>query len=316
MSLRGVACGGTGQRNLDKETIMRARAESVIMAASIFIAFCASAWAGWTEPMPMTELNSPYHDKAPFLSYDGKTLYFTRTDGPGWHFTRMFQAVRDELSGALVVSEIATMSSASHHVDYPWVSVDNLRMYYYIAWGSTRKLMFTERDSVDDPWLPGTGVTELNALGDVANPSLTPDELTIFFTGTDVSEGVGGYDLWMATRPDKESPFGDAINLTEINSPGWDFHPSICPDGLTLYFASVCDEKSRLFRATRTSVDAPFGAPEHLSFFDSEGVSLQYPFLGNDGTALYFVGWEDGDTTDIHISYVSDDSEAKTFDMD
>ncbi len=295
---------------------MGTRRRLVVVVVSMLAALRAPARAAWTEPVPVTEINSDYHDKALFLSYDGKTLYFTRQDGRGWHFTRMYQATRDKLSGTLVVSEISTMNSDYHHVDYPWVSVDNLRMYYYIAWGSTRKLMFTERYSVDDPWLPGTGVAELNALGDVANPSLTPDELTIFFTGTDVSGGEGGYDIWMATRADKESAFGNATNLTEINSSAWDFHPSICPDGLTLYFVSVCEDKSRLFRASRASADEPFGPPEHLSFFDAESVSLQYPFLGNDGTALYFVRWEDGDTTDIYVSYVLDDSGVQTFYVD
>ncbi len=299
-----------------KVKIVRMGTDSVVVALSILVALGSPILAAWTEPLPITAVHSNNHDKAPFLSYDGKTLYFSRHDGLGWHYTRIYQATRDESSGSLVVSEISTLTQSDRQVDYPWISVDNLRMYYYIAYGDTRKLIVTERDSVDDPWLPGVGVAELNALGDVANPSLTPDELTIFFTGTSVSGGEGGYDIWMATRPDRESPFGNVTNLTEMNSLAWDFHPSISPDGLTLYFASMRNDTSQLFKATRASMEAPFGEPEHLSFFDSPGASLQYPFLGSDGTALYFVRWPEGGMTDIYVSYVCDDSGAQTFYVD
>lgn len=40
----------------------------------------------WTEPVPMTEVNSKYDDKSPFLSFDGLTLYFSVE--PGWGYTR------------------------------------------------------------------------------------------------------------------------------------------------------------------------------------------------------------------------------------
>jgi hypothetical protein len=295
---------------------MRIGTDSVVMVLSVFVALGNPVWAAWTEPLPVTEIHSTYHDKAPFLSYDGRTLYFSRNKGLGRDFTRLYQATRDAFSGSLVVSEISTLTEPDRQVDYPWVSVDNLRMYYYIAYGTTRKLMITERESVDDRWMPGVGVAELNTLGDVANPSLTPDELTICFTGTEMPKGEGGYDIWMATRPDKESPFGNVTNLTEINSLAWDFHPRICPDGLTVYFASRRNETSQLFKATRASVDAPFGAPEHLSFLDSPGASLQYPFLSSDGTALYFVRWPDGGMTDIYVSYICDDFGAQTFYVD
>ena len=39
----------------------------------------------WTEPVPMTEVNSKYDDKSPFLSFDGLTLYFSVE--PGWGYT-------------------------------------------------------------------------------------------------------------------------------------------------------------------------------------------------------------------------------------
>jgi hypothetical protein len=184
------------------------------------------------------------------------------------------------------------------HADF---QPDNLRLYYYT---DAHVIKISERASPLDPWLAGANVPELNTLGGVANPSLTPDELTIVFTGTSISGGVGGYDIWMGTRPDTASPFGSFRNLTEINSSAWDFHPRLSPDALTLYFASERNGRGQLFRATRSDVDSPFGAPEYLDFFDSPGTWLEYPAITADGQSLYFTRAGAGSSYDIYVSHV------------
>ena len=167
---------------------MNARSNFLIIL--LVTSFSAPAFSTWTEPIPLDELNTNYSDKAPFLSFDGLTLYFSRQDGPGWHYTRLYQATCLEPDGPFTsIEEISSMNSDFFHVDCAWVSPDNLRMYYYTA-GSTRKIMLTEKESIYDVWLPGEGITELNAIGGVANPYLTPDELTIFFTGTNMSANL------------------------------------------------------------------------------------------------------------------------------
>ena len=285
--------------------MMRMRTNLLLAAALMLLAFCSSTLATWADPVSVAEINSDCHDKSPFLSYDGLTLYFSRQDGPGWHYTRIYQATRPEPFGSFsLAEEITALNYSGGHVDYPWVSPDNLGMYYYRTEpGSIGRLKITERASINNPWEPGVNISELNVLGDLANPSLTSDELMIVFTSRDIPIGRGGYDIWMAARPDKNSPFTNAINLTEINSSMLDAHPSISPDGLTLYFDSDRNGTSQLFKATRESLDAPFDNIEHLSFFDSPGSSLSYPSPANDETTLYFVRWPENGMTDIYVSY-------------
>jgi len=200
------------------------------------------------------------------------------------------------------------MNSDSFHVDCAWVSPDNLRMYYYTA-GNTRRIMLTKRESIYDSWLPGEGIDELNALGGVANPYLTPDELTIFFTGTNVPGGEGGYDIWMARREDIDLPFTDFRNVMEINSSGVDCHPCIAPEGLTLFFKSDRNGKHQLFKANRESLNSSFFYDlEPLSFFDLPGYSLSYPTLTHDGTTFYFCRRLEIGMSDIYISYYSDNT--------
>jgi len=284
---------------------MKARTSLPIAVVFGLLALCPVPLAAWTEPVPLTEVNTGYHDKAPFLSFDGLTLYFCRQEGPWGPTTRIYQATRQQPYGPFTsVEEISTLNLPGAHVADPWVSPDNLRMYYCHTGSGKARIMLTKRVSTNDPWLPGVEINELNILGNVWNPDLIADELTIVFSGDNLPGGLGGLDIWMATRPDSSSPFGNVTNLAEINSSALDVHPYISPDGLTLYFASNRNGTWQLFKATRESLGAPFGNLEHLSFFDSPGCAIQYPFLSSDGSAFYYGRWKSGEMMDIYVSYI------------
>ncbi|MBK9292684.1 MAG: OmpA family protein [Bacteroidetes bacterium] len=78
------------------------------------------------------------------------------------------------------------------------------------------------------------GVDSLDIIG---HPSLSKDELTIYFSA-DRKGGFGGKDIWMAMRDNKSQPFGRPINLgPEINTPGDEVFPFLRND-TSLYFAS------------------------------------------------------------------------------
>lgn len=68
-------------------------------------------------------------------------------------------------------------------------------------------------------------------------PSVTRDGLTIFFDSTRAG-GLGGPDLYYATRSNTSQPFGTAVHLQELSSPAFDARPSISKDGMFLIFGS------------------------------------------------------------------------------
>jgi hypothetical protein len=295
--------GGT-IKSLDGGKIMKRKGHFTWVVVCAISALHTVARAQWTEPEPVTEINTEYRDKAPFLSFDGLTLYFDRASTNTFHYTRIYKATRSEPYGPFTaVEEISTLNQAGVHVSYAWVSPNNLRMYYYINDGRW-KLKFTERPSASDPWLPGVNISELNALGGVANPSLSEDELTIVFAGYNLPGGQGDFDIWTATRPDIGSPFGNVTNLVGINSSASDGHPCIAPDGLTVYFTSQRSGNFQIFKAVRESLDGSFGAPEHLSFLDTPGGHSRYPCLSSDGTTFYFTRNLPSQKSDIWVSYL------------
>jgi len=273
-----------------------------LLLAAVCLFLTGPVMAEWTTPQPVTEVNTEREELTPFLSFDGKSLYFSRRATDGRYY--MYEATRPQPFGPFT-SE-SQISNLGHAVYSPWVSQDNLRMYYH--WEGSRWLLkISQRTSVNDPWPQGTNIDEINQYGKVHCPALTADELTIVFGSPDFSGGAGGYDIWMATRPDMNSPFGNLRNLTEINTSSNDLVPYISPDGLELYFYSNRNGGyPQIFKATRPSVNGPFGNIEHLSVFDSPGGGSYDPALSSDGSAFYFVRKLDGGTPstfDIYVSY-------------
>jgi len=70
-----------------------------------------------------------------------------------------------------------------------------------------------------------------------ARASVTKDGLTIFFDSTR-SGGLGGPDLYYATRSSTSQPFGTAVHLQDLSSPAFDARPYISKDGTFLTFSS------------------------------------------------------------------------------
>jgi len=71
----------------------------------------------------------------------------------------------------------------------------------------------------------------------VAHPSLSQDEKTLFFVA-ELPGGYGGKDIWMIKRPSRTKPFGAPINLgPEINTPGNEVFPYSRTNDV-LYFSS------------------------------------------------------------------------------
>jgi peptidoglycan-associated lipoprotein len=59
----------------------------------------------------------------------------------------------------------------------------------------------------------------------IAHPSISPDDLTLYFAA-ELPGGYGGKDIWMMKREKKTKPWGEPINLgPQINTPGNEVFP-------------------------------------------------------------------------------------------
>jgi len=68
-------------------------------------------------------------------------------------------------------------------------------------------------------------------------PSVTRDGLTIYFDST--RAGLGGADIFYATRSSTSEPFGPAVHVPELNSTVNDTRPALSKDGSFMVFGSA-----------------------------------------------------------------------------
>jgi Tol biopolymer transport system component len=263
---------------------------AVLLAAVLSVSALA---AEWTTPVPVTSgINSQFPEWTPYLSYDGKSLYFARGHTDTSYEFSIYEAKRSQPSGAFTSVSQALFTYG--HAYSPWVSPDNLRMYYGTDW----QINVSQRASVNDPWEEGMAVDGLS--DGITSPSLSANELTIVYN----NPSVGGWDMYMATRSSKDEAFGNIRNLNELNTTGFDSRPVISPDALSIYWAL----QGQIYGATRSSLNDLFGNIQVLSALDMPGRGNDHPdiAISSDGKAIYFVSCLSGqpESADIYVSYL------------
>ena len=107
------------------------------------------------------------------------------------------------------------------------------------------------------------------------NPTLTGDARTVFFTSTrrDSSE------VYTATRPTLDEPFGDPVPVEAVNRDAQSSSPAISLDGLSLWVGQDRDDGGKLdiWVTTRTTQTADFGALENVSALNSPADDIPRP---------------------------------------
>lgn len=91
---------------------------------------------------------------------------------------------------------------------------------------------------VEDYWDDAQPFKSINSKYNEGSACLSRDGKSLFFSRCEAPDGLGNCDLYVAILK-ADSTWGDVKNLgPNINSAGWDSHPSLTHGGDTLYFAS------------------------------------------------------------------------------
>ena len=181
------------------------------------------------------------------------------------------------------------------------ISYDGLEMYIdsdrpgqYGNWD----IWVSRRPSKDAEWgLPENLGPVINTESEETLASISADGLTLYFN-SNRPDGYGKYDIWMTTRPTKESPWGAPENLgSPVNSSDSDGSPWISADGLALYFGSMRSGgygRHDIWVTRRVSEDSPWEEPVHLgSGVNSENSEI-YVSVSSDERLLFFSEWYNG----------------------
>jgi len=158
----------------------------------------------------------------------------------------------------------------------PIISPDGLELYF----GSNRPggcgdwdIWMSKRASMEDPWGPPVNLGPgTNSASWEYPTSVSYDGLTLYF----VAQAGTQADMYMATRPARDAPWGPRVNLGPVlNRPdggggdalsGADVGGIISPDDLELFFASHRPGamSADIYVTTRATPADPWGPPVNL----------------------------------------------------
>jgi hypothetical protein len=300
----------------------------------------------WSVPQPVSEIVGDFNTASPYLSFDGKSLYFRSDQNRQNVSSRFYVATRPQAYGRfLTITELAALNDANgYSIQQPngsylikspstplgnvWVSRDNLRMYYtqLDTFRVGSGVVLTSRATISDPWLRssktvlgGISSTEwppLYSASSYSRISLTEDELCIAVmpNSTIVKSRPGETtlvsELQQAFRDHLGVNFGTAAVIAGISSPAPEADPFIMADGLTLYFVSNKDYAGyKIYKATRLNRSEAFGCVELVDDLMVDGCDLRCPAVSADGNSIYFAV-QYGGKSDIYYSEVIRQPEA------
>jgi hypothetical protein len=141
---------------------------------------------------------------------------------------------------------------------------------------------------------------------DDQNQALTGDGLTLVYASR-ATNGYGGLDLWMVTRPTLTSPWSTPDNLgATVNSAADEDTPRLSPDGLSLYFRSNRSGPGArggfdIWVATRPTPVAPFGLPVNLGPAINSSADEYFPQISADNRTLIFSSSRTGDPGTVEV---------------
>ncbi len=177
----------------------------------------------------------------------------------------------------------------------PDISADDLSLIFASDRSGGDDLWVATRTSTEDDWRTPVNLgPTVNSTYSEASISISADGLTLFFDDYPSPRpgGVGGVDIWVATRPTVSNSWGTPVNLGwPFNSERLDGGPSISADGLALFLYSSRPGgygSNDIWVARRPTTSDPWSTPVNLGPPVNSSAGECCPSISADGRMLFF----------------------------
>jgi WD40-like Beta Propeller Repeat len=210
----------------------------------IFVTSRSTIDMPWSTPTVVAEVDSTALESTPEVTSDGLWMYFTSERSGGLGSDDIYLSYRADRSSVWGAPTLATMLSSSS-AEYGSAPDDaQLRMVLNSdrAPSQGEDLWEATRGTTADRWSAPAQLENVNSPSSDLSPFLSADDLTLYFH----SDRGGSDDLYVATRPSVDAPFGAPQPIAELDSSDADDDPWVSPDGHTMFFASDRDSPGTL----------------------------------------------------------------------
>jgi hypothetical protein len=273
--------------------------QGVVLLACIFAGCGGGDSGGAPTPLQPGEFSNPqrvtilgYSDHAmePFISRDGRYLFFNNSNDPAVN-TNLHWAERIDDLIFQYRGEIGGVNTPALE-GVP--SMDCNNVFYFVSTRDYNQTLSTiYRGTFADGVISGvelvSGVSALTPGMVNFDAEISPDGNTLYFVDSQFSGGVPvTADIMIAER--SGTGFSRLSNssavMQQVNTPGLlEYAPSISASGLELFFTRLEGSDAAIYTATRTDTLSPFGAPKKVQAITgfAEG-----PTLSPDEKSLYY----------------------------
>jgi hypothetical protein len=175
-----------------------------------------------------------FHERAPWLSADGRRLYYGSSATGSGDLVVSSRASTNDAFGA--PQNLGSVNGPSADND-PFLVSGEQQLFFT----SSRNGSFDLYSSTMTGSAFGAPVAlaNVNSPQEDTHPVLTADGLTLFFGSRRLAPSTDtDGDIWVATRTPTSPNFGTPQNLPVFNTSGAEFPVAISRDSCTLYFAS------------------------------------------------------------------------------
>lgn len=146
-------------------------------------------------------------------------------------------------------------------------------------------------------------VLELSSPAAEASPAISADGSTLWLA-SEREPGLGQLDVWRSTRADREQAWSVPENVTALNGPFNELPSPPGDAGAVLPFVSDRDGGVyQTYLAHARAGGFEDARIEPLSYLSSPDVSMEDPFLSEDGRLLFFRRAPPGGAGDLYVAW-------------
>ena len=262
---------------------------------------CLQRWAvgdvAFSTPAPVSEINSIYYDRDPFVTVDDLTIYWSSTrNSVGLGSDLLFMATRASESatfGGITQVNVMPMGnvekfSLTEDGEDALFAADNGGPNIQV-WEATRagsSGAFAAASQANE------GPLDAGNLTPNFDPLISTDGLAMIYAPSAMTGATRVQQLMMSSRTSRTASFGAPTGtaVAALYSGQGEADPTLSPDGLLIVFTSnrpATFKGTNLWYATRANDTEPFGTPQLVPDVNTDADEGDGQLSG-DGCRVYY----------------------------